>query len=279
MKNLNNFQSVSNFSTPLSSQGESQMDKAEIQFFDFNEALINHFKMHVEETGNGNFTAFKKHMDNLMKTHIKPLTSRSNLSAADGSNPRAAQKAMFKGRGRQWIFVSHEEIVPTLDALQAKGIDTTDYETHIARLGQAWIRYNGPRIVDGKLVGAFEVRTQGSKIDHPKQLHFIDNDLLGDVVRLPDGATPHSLKLEIDPAAMPAAAKPKTKKKKAKAAPEPTPTPVVEEEEIVEEVATVNEAPTTDNPEDWEAFLADEGLAAIEDDLAEDLDDSLFGDF
>ena len=272
MKNLNNFQSVSNFSTPLSSQGESQMDKAEIQFFDFNEALINHFKMHVEETGNGNFTAFKKHMDNLMKTHIKPLTSRSNLSATDGSNPRAAQKAMFKGRGRQWIFVSHEEIVPTLDALQAQGIDTTDYETHIARLGQAWIRYNGPRIVEGKLVGAFEVRTQGSKIDHPKQLHFIDNDLLGDVVRLPNGATPHSLKLEIDPAAMPAAAKPKKEKVEA------APTPVVEEEEIVEEVATVNEAPTSDNPEDWEAFLADEGLAAIEDDLAEDLDDSLFGD-
>ena len=53
---------------------------------------------------------------------------------------------------------------------------------------------------------------------------------------------------------------------------------VVEEEEIVEEVETVNEAPTTDNPEDWEAFLADEGLAAIEDDLVEDFDDSLFGD-
>ena len=96
------------------------------------------------------------------------------------------------------------------------------------------------------------------------------------MVRLPDGATPHSLKLEIDPAAMPAP-KPKAKKTKAKA--EAAPTPVVEEEEIVEEVETVNEAPSTDNPEDWEAFLADEGLAVIEDDLSDDVDDSLFGDF
>ena len=265
MKNLNNFQSVSNLSTPIAQGG----------LMEFNEALIQYFKDHVDETGNGNFTAFKKHMDNLMKTHIKPLTSRSNLSASDGSNPRADQKAMFKGRGRQWIFVSLEEIAPTLDALKARGIDTTDYETHIARLGQAWIRYNGPRIDNGKLVGAFEVRTQGCKIDHPKQLHFIDNDLLSDVVRLPDGATPHSLKLEIDPAAMP------NPKPKAEVKTEPSPTPVVEETpvEVEPEPQVINEAPVTDDPADWEAFLADEGLAAIEDDLAEDLDDSLFGDF
>ena len=264
MKNLNNFQSVSNLSTPIAQGG----------LMEFNEALIQYFKDHVDETGNGNFTAFKKHMDELMKSHIKPLTSRSNLSASDGSNPRADQKAMFKGRGRQWIFVSLEEIAPTLDALKAQGIDTTDYETHIARLGQAWIRYNGPRISEGKLVGAFEVRTQGSKIDHPKQLHFIDNDLLSDVVRLPNGATPHSLKLEIDPAAMP------TPKPKAEVKTEPAPTPVVETETEVEpEHQVINEAPSSDNPADWEAFLADEGLAAIEDDLADDLDDSLFGNF
>ncbi len=92
------------------------------------------------------------------------------------------------------------------------------------------------------------------------------------MVRLPNGATPHSLKLEIDPAAMPAP--------KVKAKAKPAPTPVVEEEVAVEpEPEVINEAPTSDDPADWEAFLADEGLAAIEDDLAEDLDDSLFGDF
>jgi len=272
MKNLNNFKSVSDLSTPIAQGG--LMEKAEIQFFDFNEALIQHFKMHVDETGNGNFTSFKKHMDELMKTHIKPLTFRSNLSSADGDSPRAMQKAMFKGRGKQWIFVSLEDITPTLEALQTQGIDTSDYETHINRLGQAWIRYNGPRIVDGKLVGAFEVRTQGSKLDHPKQLHYINNDLLGDVNRLPNGSTPHSLKLEIDPAAMP------TPKPKAEAKTETAPSPVVETEtEVDPEPEVINEAPTSDNPADWEAFLSDEGLAAIEDDLADDLDDSLFGDF
>ena len=275
MKNLNDIQPASSLST----QGESFMDKAQVQYFDFNEALIQHFKMYVEETGNGNFTSFKKHMDELMKEHIKPLTFRSQLSASDGDSPRAMQKAMFKGRGKQWIFVSHEDIAPTLDALKAQGIDTEDYETHIARLGQAWIRYNGPRVVDGKLVGAFEVRTQGSKIDHPKQLHYIDNDLLGDVVRLPDGATPHSLKLEIDPAAMPAAPKPKVKKaKKSKPKAEAAPTPVVEEE-VSTEPQEVIEAPVSDDPADWEDFLAQEGLAAIEDDLGDDIDDSLFGEF
>jgi len=264
MKNLNNFKSVSDLSSPIAQGGLME---------NFNEALINHFKDHVEETGNGNFTAFKTHMDNLMKTHIKPLTSRSNLSASDGSNPRAMQKSMFKGRGRQWIFVSLEDITPTLEALQTQGINTTDYETHINRLGQAWIRYNGPRIVDGKLVGAFEVRTQGSKIDHPKQLHYIANDLLSDVTRLPNGSTPHSLKLEIDPAVMP------TPKPKAEVKTEPAPSPVVETETVEEEPQVINEAPTSNDPEDWEAFLNDEGLAAIEDDLADDLDDSLFGDF
>ncbi len=266
MKNLNNFKSVSDLSTPIPSQGESM---------DIQSSLIEYFKMHVETSGNGNFTAFKKHMDELMKAHIKPLTSRSNLAAADGSNPRAMQKSMFKGRGRQWIFVSLEDITPSLEALQNQGINTTDYETHINRLGQAWIRYNGPRIVDGKLVGAFEVRTQGSKIDHPKQLHFIDNDLLSDVTRLPNGSTPHSLKLEIDPAVMPTPPKSKVEVKA-----EPAPTPVVEEKTDVEpEPEVINEAPTSDDPADWEAFLSDEGLAAIEDDLTDDLDDSLFGDF
>ena len=51
------------------------------------------------------------------------------------------------------------------------------------------------------------------------------------------------------------------------------------ETEVEPEPQVINEAPTSDNPEDWEAFLADEGLAAIEDDLADDFDDSLFGDF
>ena len=69
-------------------------------------------------------------------------------------------------------------------------------------------------------------------------------------------------------------------KPKAEVKTEPAPTPVVETETEVEpEPQVINEAPTSDNPEDWEAFLADEGLAAIEDDLADDLDDSLFGDF
>ena len=43
MKNLNNFQSVPNHLSTSVKQGGS-MQKPEIQFFDFNEALIQHFK-------------------------------------------------------------------------------------------------------------------------------------------------------------------------------------------------------------------------------------------
>ena len=65
---------------------------------------------------------------------------------------------------------------------------------------------------------------------------------------------------------------PNKPKMKVKAKAKPAPTPVVEEEVAVEpEPEVINEAPTSDDPADWEAFLADEGLAAIEDDLALDL--------
>ena len=62
--------------------------------------------------------------------------------------------------------------------------------------GFSWIRFSGPRIdSQGNQSAAFEVRTGGSKIDHPKQLHYITIDQLDETIQ-PLGGTPHSLKLE-----------------------------------------------------------------------------------
>ena len=43
----------------------------------FAQQLVQYFNDHVAETGDGRFTSFDKHMKELMKEHVKPLTARS----------------------------------------------------------------------------------------------------------------------------------------------------------------------------------------------------------
>lgn len=95
----------------------------------------------------------------------------------------------------KWVFVSLENIQPTLTSLGEQGVDTEDYTKFIEANGQAWIRFSGPRINNGVKAAAFEVRTGGSTIDHPKQLHYIPLHDLDDAISFIN-TTPHSLKLE-----------------------------------------------------------------------------------
>tara|TARA_B100001093_G_scaffold516557_1_gene595632 strand:+ start:244 stop:909 length:666 start_codon:yes stop_codon:yes gene_type:complete len=106
-------------------------------------------------------------------------------------------KSMFSGRGRQWIKVGVDKVTPRLDKFDEDGIDTLDYRKWIESKGYAWIRFNGARINDGVNCGGFEIRTSGSKIDHPKQLCYIPMDELSDdkIERL--SGTPHSMSLEV----------------------------------------------------------------------------------
>ena len=106
-------------------------------------------------------------------------------------------KSMFSGRGRQWIKVGIDKVLPRLDKFDEDGIDTSDYRKWIENHGYAWIRFNGARINDGVNCGGFEIRTSGSKIDHPKQLCYIPVDQLDEdkIERL--SGTPHSMKLEV----------------------------------------------------------------------------------
>lgn len=182
------------------------------------ETLFHEF---LQNGGEPKVTEFKRHLDQLIKSEIKPLCGRSAKSST-GDNIRDQIKSRFGGRGAKWVFVSLDEIKPTLEEFKANDIDVTDYEEFIEAEGKAWIRFAAPRLHNNKLCAAFEVRTSGSTVDHPKQLHYISIDELDDKIETMAG-TPHSLRLE-----------------KIKSA-----EPEVEEQqetELPEEVVTVDEA-------------------------------------
>ena len=156
--------------------------------------IQNIFQTFIDNGGEPKVTAFKRHLDQLINSDIKPLCTRSGKSA-DGTDWRSEVKAKFGGRGMKWVFVSLENIQPTLTSLGEQGVDTEDYTKFIEANGQAWIRFSGPRINNGVKAAAFEVRTGGSTIDHPKQLHYIPLHDLDDAISFIN-TTPHSLKLE-----------------------------------------------------------------------------------
>ena len=154
------------------------------------------FQQFIDNGGTPKVTEFKKHLNNLINSDIKQLCGRSGKSA-DGDDWRSQLKFRFSGRGAKWVKVPTESVIPTLDKFDTEGFNTETYRSHIEKATFAFIRFAGPRISsDGKQAAAFEVRTEGSTIDHPKQLHFITVNLLDSLVQ-PLNGTPHSLKLEV----------------------------------------------------------------------------------
>ncbi len=152
------------------------------------------FQQFIDNGGEPKVTAFKRHLDKLINADIKPLCGRSG-KAADGTDWRSEVKAKFGGRGAKWVFVSIDSIRPTLNRFAEQGIDTEDYTKFIEAHGQAWVRFSGPRIDNGVKAAAFEVRTDGSTIDHPKQLHYIPLHDLDEAISFMN-STPHAMKLE-----------------------------------------------------------------------------------
>jgi hypothetical protein len=214
-------------------------------------ALITHFTDNPQ-----NFTDYRKNIESILRENIKPISSRSGKNSG-GDSWRKELKQRFSGRGAKWVFVSLENIESSLSALELEGIDCSDYRKNINKLGKAWIRFSGSRINDGIKCAAFEVRTGGSTIDHPKQLHLIYIDGLDDVIETMPG-TPKGLKIEEESAPMPS--KPKVKKVK------PVASNKSELDMLAQEInVELNESPDSNDPEDWEAFLAAEGL--IDDDI------------
>ena len=151
------------------------------------------FQAFVDNGGEPKVTSFKRHLDKLINSEIKPLCGRS--SKTGGDDWRSELKAKFGGRGAKWVFVSLDNIRPTLDLFATEGIDIEDYDKFTQAHGQAWIRFSGGRINDGIQSAAFEVRTDGSTIDHPKQLHYVPVSELDETISFMN-TTPHSMKVE-----------------------------------------------------------------------------------
>ena len=173
------------------------MENSNIQSINSNEVPMSNiqsiFQAYVENGGEPKVTSFKRHLDKLINSEIKPLCGRS--SKVGGDDWRSELKAKFGGRGAKWVFVSIENITPTLTRLANEGIDVEDYTKCIAAHGQAWVRFSGPRIDNGVQCAAFEVRTDGSTIDHPKQLHYVPVSELDDTIAFMN-STPHAMKVE-----------------------------------------------------------------------------------
>lgn len=181
------------------------------------------FQQFIDNGGEPKVTSFKRHLDKLINSDIKPLCGRSG-KAADGTDWRSEVKAKFGGRGAKWVFVSLDSIRPTLSRFADQGIDVEDYTKFIEAHGQAWVRFSGPRIDNGVKAAAFEVRTDGSTIDHPKQLHYIPLHDLDEAISSMN-STPHAMKLE-------EVAKPQEVEEVEVELSEVEETPVVEEEYI-----------------------------------------------
>ena len=122
----------SNQSTP--STEETVMSNIQQIFHDF-----------VNSGGDPKVTSFKRHLDKLINSEIKPLCSRS-AKTAYGSDWRSQLKARFSGKGAKWVLVPLQEINPTITQLEADGIDCNNFKTFIELKGAAWIRFSGPRI-------------------------------------------------------------------------------------------------------------------------------------
>jgi len=194
------------------------------------------FQEFINDGGEPKVTSFKRHLDKLINQEIKGLCGRSGKTGLV-DDWRSEVKLRFSGRGAKWVKVSVEDILPTLEEFD----DSTEYMGWVQTAGFAWIRFAGPRVANGSHCAAFEVRTGGSTIDHPKQLHYIPvHDLDEKIESL--GSTPHAMRLEV---AM---------------------TPVVEDDKPVEVEVSSNEVVEVE--EDYEDMMGDiEDLMDDEDDL------------
>lgn len=229
---------ISNLSTPNNT--EVPMTQQEM--------IINLFQSFTQDGGMPKITEFKKHIDQLIKTDIKPLCASSGKSA-DGNDWRSVLKTQFGGRGAKWVRIDNAQLESTLTEFDTQGLDTADYRKHTSAAGFSWIRFNGPRINNGVQSAAFEVRIEGSTIDHPKQLHYVPvTDI--DTVLTPLNGTPNSLKLEVEA--------------------KPTPAPVATENEVeddaeVDLVLTMEDDNEADNVFD---------MTELEEILSAEMDDA-----
>tara|TARA_B100000242_G_scaffold272724_1_gene225849 strand:- start:653 stop:1399 length:747 start_codon:yes stop_codon:yes gene_type:complete len=234
----------------------------------FTKQMVNYFKEFSKENTD-DFNTFKNHISKILNHSIKPI-STFNLSNKKDNSWRFEQKQKFSGRGNQWVFVSLDEIKPTLKRLKSEGFNTSFYEEHINRIGKAWVRYAGPKLGYNNLpVASFEVRLEGST-KNSKALYYHDNRNLNSLERLPEGKTPKKLKLEENPSNIPKIKIDLISSKKANNVDvlniKTIKEKVDESDDLISNV-TLPEPPKSNDPIEWEKFLDKEDLNAKEDSM------------
>ena len=167
--------------------------------------LVSAFQQQVEATGDASFARFTQALAEIARDTVKPAAKahraanpQTRGSSTDNSW-RAEQKALFTGRGNQWIKLPIDSLTETLDRLDREGHDVTNYMNWINNAGFAWVRYSGSRLNDGNQAAAFEVRINGSKVEQPDCLHYMDNEMAMAITqddRLLN--TPFALRLELN---------------------------------------------------------------------------------
>ena len=242
---------------------------------DSNTNIVNIFNTYIENGGLPKVTSFKKHLDQLINSNIKSLCSSQGKSAV-GGGWRTEQKAKFSGRGAKWVSVSIDEVSSTLNRFDEEAIDTSDYRSWIKSAGYAWIRYTGPRIVQGDNMAAFEVRTVGSTYDCPKTLHYILDSKLSETIK-PLNSTPHSMKLEVKIETTNEVDE--VEVNNVEPVNDEGQSEVVEEEVmIIDEVNEEVQPPSSEDPEEWEAYLESQGLGCgeMDEEDFDQLNDDMF---
>lgn len=157
-------------------------------------SIIDSYKSALAETGDASYTRFMNAVKQVANTHLKPNVSTSRASSGGTISWKNDIKQEFTGRGRQWFYVSLEDINPVLDKFDADGFDTTAYRADIANLGKAWVRFASVSGTEISPQIKVEVRINGSKIDHPT--NRVNMPYTNNIERLEDGKTPFSLGLE-----------------------------------------------------------------------------------
>lgn len=163
----------------------------------------------------------------------------------------------YKGRGNCWIKIpssspAYESVLNTISCA-----DATEYISHIEREGFAWARFTKPSGSESNPLCLFEVRYQGSKIDHPDHIVEISDSIAEGLPLL--GNTPVKLQLEVNPSERKKdIEKPKLRKQSANRIQSTINIEVKSEVEKIKRVVLTK--PNTQELGEWRNFLAEEGL-------------------
>ena len=165
---------------------------------DIKENIEQLFQAHLDAGGKPAVTYFRQFLNTHIDQIIKPKCKSSSRSGGGLAEWKTELLQRFGGRGAKWQKVSLESIMPTLERIENdEGVDASRYRSWIEAAGFAWIRFDAPRLYNGKQCAAFKVLTEGSTFMQSGRLHYIAIGDLDDAIT-PLAGTPHSMKLEQD---------------------------------------------------------------------------------